>query len=385
MHILAALAQWYSENPGQEIKKGLSQRAREGLWLGRLGTGYCSGLCSQCDDQICPNLGQEDKGDGRVPILHPVDSKGIRLAFETYATGRHTVETLASFLSTRGFGTQLRKERRHWTRNALKEVLKHPYYMGYVRYDSRLYPGKHEAIVTEELWRKCQEIRELHASRPKAYLPKHRTYLFAGILRCVGCGGRMTADTHGKDLRYYRCTAHQRAIDCQAPQTHVREDALIEQMGTVISRLRLPDDWRDRVLALLQDGDETERIKPERARLEEKLRRLRRVWIEVEIEEAYYLEKKAEAKSDLARLVMPDRVVKIEEAENLLDGLSVTWEAASREERRAMLGFMFEEIYCDPTEKRLVALEPQRAFIPLLTEIRLLREDGGRFYMEQHA
>lgn len=378
MHILAALAQWYSENLGQEIKKGLYQRVREGLWLGDLTTGYCRGLCSQCDDETCPHIGETDRGDGRTPILHPVDSEGVLLAFEGYATGQHTLETLASFLSARGFRTRSKKGRRPWTRSALSETLKNPFYMGLVRYQGSLLPGKQEAIVEKELWEKCRGVRRLHYDRPRAYSPKHRTYLFGGLLRCMACGGRMTAEARTSG-RYYRCTAHQRQVDCWAPQTRVREDVLAEQMTEIVSRLVLPDDWRERILALLQDGNETERIEAERTRLEEKLKRLRQAWIEVEIDETYYRKERAETEGRLASLVIPDGVVNIEEAAGLLGDMSTAWGAATREERRAMLGLMFEAIYCDSAEKRLVALEPKEQFVALLRNITILREKGRTF------
>jgi len=158
---------------------------------------------------------------------------------------------------------------------------------------------------------------------------------------------------------------------------------LAEQMTKIVSRLNLPDDWRERVLALVQDGDEVERIKSERTRSQEKLRRLRRSWHEVEIDDAYYQKEKANAESRLANLVIPNGVVKVEEAARLLSDMSATWEAASREERRAMLGFMFEAMYCDPAEKRLVALQAKRAFVPLVREVGLLQEDEGKFYVAQ--
>jgi len=379
MHILAALAQWYSENLGFEIKKGLSQRAREGLWLGHLSTGYCAGLCSECKDQVCPYIGKEDKGDGEVPILHPVDSKAILLAFETYATGQYTLESAASFLSARGFTTRSKSGRRPWTKEALKETLKNPLYIGFVRHEGRLYRGRHEPIVTQELWQKCQDIRRLHRRGPRTHSPKHRTYLFGGLLRCVACGGRMRADTAGNNARYYRCVARQKGFDCSAPQTRVREDVLEEQMTKVVSRLSLPDDWRERVLALMGDRDEVEKAKAARARLEEKLRRLRHAYLEVEIDEVYYRKEKGETESRIASLVIPNGVVKIEEAVKLLEDMSVTWEAASREERRSMLSLMFGAIYCDPAEKRLVVLRPKDRFAPLFRSMAILKEKGQNF------
>lgn len=134
---------------------------------------------------------------------------------------------------------------------------------------------------------------------------------------------------------------------------------------------------------MLRDGDETERINAERARLEEKLKRLCQAWIEVEIHETYYRQQKAETESRLASLVIPNGFIDLEEAAELLNDMSAAWEAGSREERRAMLGLMFEAIYCDPAEKSLVAIRPYGSLLPLLREIDLLQEEGTKFILAQ--
>ena len=114
MHILAAIAQWFSDNLGQEIKKGLAERARQGYWVGALSTGYCRGFCSGCRDE-CPRAGGEDSGDGRIPIPHPRDSEAIRLAFRMYATGNHSYQTVATELNTLGYTTNRKEGRRALT------------------------------------------------------------------------------------------------------------------------------------------------------------------------------------------------------------------------------------------------------------------------------
>ena len=162
-------------------------------------------------------------------------------------------------------------------------------------------------------------------------------------------------------------------------QTRVREDVLAEGMTKIVSRLTLPDDRRKRVLALLQDVDEIESIRAKRTWLEEKLRRLRRAWIEVEIDEAYYRKERTETESRLAGLVIPDGVVNIGEAAKPFYDMSATWEAASREERRAILGFILEAIYCDPAEEVVIALRPKDKFAPLFNNMAILQEKGHKF------
>lgn len=70
MQILGAVAEWFSSNLGQEIAKGIHQRALAGLPWGRLPTGYCWGRCSECNDTACPDVAGEDRSEGEAPMLH---------------------------------------------------------------------------------------------------------------------------------------------------------------------------------------------------------------------------------------------------------------------------------------------------------------------------
>ncbi|MCP4288284.1 MAG: recombinase family protein, partial [Gammaproteobacteria bacterium] len=83
--VLGILAEIYIENLRQETQKGKHQRARDGLWNGSLPYGYCKGLCSTCTDPngegYCPDFGKPDKGDGKVPVLHPVESAWVAQVF----------------------------------------------------------------------------------------------------------------------------------------------------------------------------------------------------------------------------------------------------------------------------------------------------------------
>jgi len=374
MHILAAIAQWYSDNLGQEIKKGLAERARQGYWVGPLATGYCKGLCSTCRDE-CGRVGEEDLGDGRTAIPHPRDSGAIRLAFERYATGNHTYDTLATTLNSLGYTTNRKEGRRVWTVEALKHTLSNLFYVGKVRYRGEWYAGKHEPLIDEECFQRCQRVKRLHSSRPRTYVPKFRTYLFSGILHCQSCGERMKAD-FASGQGYYRCTARKRGIDCPAPQSRVREDALEKQVEHIIRRLKLPTAWQDRVIQLYSSNDERETILREQRRLREKLRRLKYSYHEVEISQNEYREEKARTERKLATLHLPEQT-RLGELASLVETLAASWDRATREERRDMIRLIFDGIYCDPAEKRLVVLQPNPDFIVLFREAGIIQETEG--------
>jgi len=369
MQILGAVAEWFSSNLGQEVAKGVHQRALEGLPWGRLPTGYCWGRCSECSDAVCPDAGGEDRTDGAVPIPHPVDSKAIRLVFVEYSKGDQTCDSVAAILNSAGFRSLTRNGRRPWTRNAIDKVLRKRFYLGYVGHKGTLYQGKHKPLIDEGTFEHCQRIRRQHCKAPRTWAPKHRTYLFSGILYCDCCGQRMWADTRGT-RKFYHCASRERGIDCSAPRSRVAEEILLTDFERVIEAIKLPSTWRARVLELLKNKDDRADAEKERSRLREKLRRIKSMYMEVEITEQEYREMKAEAEAQLARLSIPEER-DIRQAGELLEGLSTAWNNATPEERRTLVHTIFEAVYCDPITKRLVAVQPKRAFIPLLGEIDL--------------
>ena len=292
-----------------------------------------------------------------------------------YSTGNHSYRTVLHRLNSQGYTTNRKEGRRPWTKEALKHTLSNPFYVGKVRHKGKLYQGRHEPLVDDEVFERCQEVKRLHGRSPRTYVPKFRTYAFSGVLRCSGCGERMRAD-YGSGHKYYRCTSAGREIDCPAPRSRVREDSLEGQIGQVIRSLALPSSWQDRVIELYGAKDERDRILGEQKRLREKHRRLVASYHEVEISEEYYKAEKARTERELARLRLPDES-RLEEIESLVQTLATSWDHATAEERRDMIRLMFDAVFCDPSAKRLVALQPKPDFVVLFRRAGMLQEKEG--------
>jgi len=137
-----------------------------------------------------------------------------------------------------------------------------------------------------------------------------------------------------------------------------------EQVSDVISGLRLPESWREMVIGLLSSKDEAVEIQRERNRLEEKLRRLKRLYREVEIEEADCRREVALTQAKLSGMVNPEPAQVVTLGDNV-EGVVAAWEIATKEERREMLQMMLDAVYIDMTTKEVVGLKPKGAFLPL--------------------
>lgn len=76
------------------------------------------------------------------------------------ATGQWTTRRLLAELTERGLTTapSRREPDKPLVLSHLHKLLRHPYYMGIVRYRGALYPGKHQPLTTPETWHEVQRI-----------------------------------------------------------------------------------------------------------------------------------------------------------------------------------------------------------------------------------
>jgi len=200
------------------------------------------------------------------------------------------------------------------------------------------------------------------------------------MLVCEGCGKTMTASTDRLGVPSYRCMSYFKQIPCPKPRWRIHESHLEQEITEIISRLELPSDWRSRIEQLINTIEEHKNIEQERARLQEKMRRLKSAYFEVIIDEEEFRRRKTEVEQSLARL-KPSPIAKVEVSVRDLEIMRLAWQGATKEQRSEIVSTLFEAIYCEPGEKRLVALQPKRAFAPLLRQIEGLREDERKFYV----
>ena len=345
MQILAAIAEWYSNNLGQEVIKGQTVRARRGLPHARLPFGYRKGE------------------DGVGEPLEP-EAVVVRQIFEMYASGRYTGEQIGAELNKAG---HLAPSGRSWYDAGVMALVRNPFYMGIVRYRGQSYPGKHRPLVTEEIFEQCQKVRKERGIHTRTGSPKLRVYTLAGIARCCECQKRLYCMFAGKYL-YYRCRTKQRGGRCSQSKAVIRADLLEAQVGEIIKSVELLPGWRAMVLEHLKvKGEDVERYQRERSRLEEKLRRVRQMYKEVEVSEAEYRRELKETKQRLASLNPPQemRAEEMLKAGEYLQTLAAAWEAATPRERKEIYQLVLEVVCVDVLEKKLVEVVPKGAFAPL--------------------
>jgi site-specific DNA recombinase len=225
------------------VKLGLKQRARMGYHNG----GACLGYKS------VEVPGGERKNKKNSIVIVPEEAVVVRKIFELYASGKG-LRAIANQLNREGHST---KRGNTFGTDSIREIITNPVYVGIVRYNRFegwsekrrrgknsnpvLTKGKHEAIVSQELWDKVQTLFDQKSKAcPRVYDSDN---LLTGLIRCPECGAPMVISRSHYRLkdgtkvakRYYACGTFKSKGSSVCHANSVRADYAEEY---VLSRIK---------------------------------------------------------------------------------------------------------------------------------------------------
>ena len=287
--IYESFAEAYSINLGQEVKKGMTEKALRGQPQTAPPYGYMLGFPgvpprpfpSWEGGAAAPDEGQgslsqkgaaersEAEGSSRTFVPHPEEAPYVREIFRRFADGEGLFP-LAKWMNACG-------QRTHrggmFENRTIEYILRNPIYVGKVRWNPKrrtrrdftdpdliIADGTHEPLIDRALWDRAQErMAEVKARWKYHGRPTYdRKYWLSGIVRCSACGGTLI----WANPCYFKCSNYAKGR-CRSSQ-HVRADLLAE---AVIERLRV-----DATLPTMPEV----RLIPRQDETEQQLRLLRR-------------------------------------------------------------------------------------------------------------
>lgn len=162
---------------------GMKEKLLKGEWVGWAPIGYSyDHTVGRHEQKIAPN----DKG----PL--------IRKAFELKIQGRANSEIA---LQLKQWGLAIDRKR-------LSEILRNPFYAGLLAHnflEGRLIKGKHEPIISEEMFLQANDMLKKNAFGYKQE-QKNINIPLKNFVRCGDCGTPMTGYlVKKKELYYYKC------------------------------------------------------------------------------------------------------------------------------------------------------------------------------------
>lgn len=166
-----------------------------------------------------------EKGDNNL-YLDPRRAEEVRDIFEMYASPQYTMQDIL-------------KRYRYLSKMTILNILRNQTYLGKIVYAGQVYPGRHPAIISEELFHRVHELlpkpRAGKIARPKA---RKRQYLLSGLLRCH-CGRYMSpASAKSGRYFYYECTDD---LNCK---NRVRAEQIEQEALNQLRSLKQKIDYR---------------------------------------------------------------------------------------------------------------------------------------------
>lgn len=182
LQIHFGMANQYSRNLSQNVKRGLNHKAERGEYPRPAVLGY---------------KGEGDRGS-RVMKPDPFEAPLIRKAFELARTGQNSLSTICNFLYNKGLRTKRGKK---VSKSHTYLILTNPIYYGYFYHHGELFKGNYEPLLSKREFDEVQEA--LHdRSKPRQLIWAHE---YNGLMRCATCGCAITTTFKHK---YYRRTDH---------------------------------------------------------------------------------------------------------------------------------------------------------------------------------
>jgi len=221
--ILGSQAKLENDNRGINVKRGLRTRVEMGLWPTTPPTGY---LTQKLMDKKCQVIVDPERGSVIKKMFEKV-------AYEKWS-GRKVYHWLRFDLNFHTTGNKPLT-----CGNVYRTLTNHFYYgtFEYPRNSGNWYQGKHEPLITKELFDAVQG----QLKRDSIVRQSHE-FAFTKLITCGLCGSMFSAEEKYKPRKdgtiakyiYYGCG---RARDLHCKNTYLREEELTEQLIQALDQI----------------------------------------------------------------------------------------------------------------------------------------------------
>jgi hypothetical protein len=203
------------------------------------------------------------------------------------------------------------------------------------------------------------------------------------VVVCDKCGRNLRAQSTHTQRRYYRETSKERGLECEWSGTSVRSDEIDGQIAELVSKLHLPENWREQLKDVLEEASAAQPDpEGEKRRLRAELRRLRESYRRGLYEgEEYLFWREVEGIQERIEALENLPPTKVERAAQEILSLQTLWESATKEERSELTHMVFEQVGCDIPEKRITWVKPHPEFEVLFQMLAdWERVEDGRYW-----
>lgn len=289
--IEAAVAAGQSQNLSRDAKRGMESKAAKG-WL-----------------PMKPPIGYRNNAENREIDPDPLTFPLVQAAWHLMLGGNHSIREIADELRARFPHFWNMSSENHYRK--LYALYRNPFYAGTFKFDGKLYPGKHQAVVSAAEFEFVQRkmARAKGAPRPSKHVP-----VFLGLIRCAECGGPATVTRARKvskngnvhEYTYYHCTGHRGCRKRVVEETKLKE-VLSQFARSITIHPKVSEAIVDQIERYFRgrvnvQAESHGLVMEQLTRLRTKLARLTQMRIDSEIDASEYLSSKAAIQAEIQQL-----------------------------------------------------------------------------------
>lgn len=197
---LEAMAEYYSLNLSDEVKKGQLEKHEKGEF------------------QTRPSYGYDILKNKNILVINKKESQIVKYIFKRFALDNIPILTIAKELDKMGIRN---KNGNKFENRTLYYILNNPVYIGKLRYtpgkrntydfdnpNTIIVNGKHKAIIPLELWNNAQQKITKNKKTRKKYqtIQSNPKYWISGLIRCKECNCTMVS----YNKKWLRCNGYQK-------------------------------------------------------------------------------------------------------------------------------------------------------------------------------
>ena len=264
--MIEAMDEYYSLNLAEEVKRGMTEKARRG------------GL------QSTPSFGYRVEDNVLVPV--PEEAALVRSIFDRFIAGEGLFP-IAKWLNEMGVKTH---RGNRFENRTIEYILRNPVYIGKMRWNPTgrtrrdfsneniiLADAQHQPLISQETWDAAQRRMASVKAQWKYHgrpVTEHKRWM-SGLIRCADCGSTLIFSSP----HYWKCNGYVRGR-CKSAQ-HIPDEKLTEMLLTLMERdtqRKIPISYQI-VRSRPEAMDESALLKEQLSQLGAKLERLREAYL----------------------------------------------------------------------------------------------------------
>jgi len=229
LQMLGVFAEFEHATIVERTKAGMERKARNGEWCGGfVPFGY-------------------QKVEGEI-VIDEEEAAIVRRIFRNYVHGKKGATKIFKELNDAGFR---KRSGILWENRAIINMLKNPFYTGVIKWKDSIFEGKHEGIISSEIFEEAQKILEKRniQSNGKRF-KRDSDFILTGLIFCGRCGKGLvgiSAHRNGHRHRYYACANRSYHKGCDLPfiRADVAEELIRKDLSAIFNNHQLLENiWK---------------------------------------------------------------------------------------------------------------------------------------------